>query len=222
MANPVATGRKLISELLVGVEKMEEMFGIDYNFASVNAEGSDVTVEPIGVLLRWNNAASAFLPFTVNPDWAPSTAVTVGYTVKPITQNGLEYVCITAGTTNDSEGEPTWPTVPGATVTETDGVVWLARLPYGKDHTSPLPNQESLAIMVGAAPGIGFNKEDITLTSTSQKVTVLYRGHASIKDAGITWGAIAAADQTEVKAAFERNGIKIVTNATAVDPKFVV
>ncbi|NVL90729.1 MAG: hypothetical protein HWN69_07020 [Desulfobacterales bacterium] len=66
-------------------------------------------------------------------DWAKSTSATgrsttkVGTIVRPTTHNGYVYECTTTGTTNDTEGEPTWPTVPGDSVTETDGVVWTCR-----------------------------------------------------------------------------------------------
>jgi hypothetical protein len=66
-------------------------------------------------------------------DWAASTSATartasaVGTIVRPTTKNGYVYECTTGGTTNDTEGEPTWPTTPGDTVTETDGVVWTCR-----------------------------------------------------------------------------------------------
>jgi hypothetical protein len=66
-------------------------------------------------------------------DWAASTtatarsATTIGTIVRPTTKNGYVYECTTGGTTNDTEGEPTWPTTLGDTVTETDGVVWTCR-----------------------------------------------------------------------------------------------
>lgn len=66
-------------------------------------------------------------------DWAASTTATArtatlpGTIVRPTTKNGYVYECTTGGTTNDTEGEPTWPTTPGGTVTETDGVVWTCR-----------------------------------------------------------------------------------------------
>jgi hypothetical protein len=55
------------------------------------------------------------------PDWAATTAKTAGALVKPTVSNGHYYRCTTGGTTGSSQ--PTWPTTPGATVT--DGtVVW--------------------------------------------------------------------------------------------------
>lgn len=56
--------------------------------------------------------------------WAASTAYSFGDLVMPTTANGYRYRCTTAGTSNDTEGEPTWDTVLGGTTTETDGVEW--------------------------------------------------------------------------------------------------
>jgi len=215
-----ATGRKHVSELVKGYTKFESGQGVNYCFATVNCEGSG-DVEPIGTLVKWSNTDSAFKPITVNPDWAASTAYAAGAVVKPATQNGLEYVCITAGTSNNTEGEPTFPTVPGATVTETDGVVWMAREPYGNDVTSPLPNHASICITVGSKEGFGFNKDDVTLSGTSVKMTVLYRGEASIVTEGVEWGAIAAADKSEISARLEKQGIRVETSATAVVPSHI-
>jgi hypothetical protein len=59
-----------------------------------------------------------------NPTWQSNTIVELGDTVVPTVSNGYAYKCTIAGTTNDTEGEPTWPTTVGQTVTETDGVKW--------------------------------------------------------------------------------------------------
>jgi len=56
--------------------------------------------------------------------WFSAIAKTLGDIVTPMTPNGYSYTCITAGTTNDTEGEPAWPTTIGATVVEADGVKW--------------------------------------------------------------------------------------------------
>lgn len=65
-------------------------------------------------------------------DWAASTAATartataIGTIVRPTTHNGYIYECTTSGTGHTTE--PTWPTVPGDTVTEGAGsIVWTCR-----------------------------------------------------------------------------------------------
>lgn len=65
-------------------------------------------------------------------DWTASTAVTAntagdagsGSWVSPTTPNGYIYRCTLGGTTNDTEGEPTWNTTPGGSTVEADGVEW--------------------------------------------------------------------------------------------------
>jgi len=68
-------------------------------------------------------------------EWQASTAYAVGDAVSPTTYDGRRYVCTTAGTSNDTEGEPTWDTTIGNTTTETDGVVWTCYDAYTKQIT---------------------------------------------------------------------------------------
>lgn len=64
--------------------------------------------------------------------WKASTSVTVredndagtGTVIQATGSDARFYKCTTAGTTNDTEGEPTWDTTIGNSTTETDGVVW--------------------------------------------------------------------------------------------------
>ncbi|ROL55630.1 hypothetical protein D9V84_11270, partial [Bacteroidetes/Chlorobi group bacterium Naka2016] len=55
------------------------------------------------------------------PNWAASTAYSVGNIVKPTTATGYWYKCTTAGTSGTTE--PTWPTQRGQTVSD-NTVVW--------------------------------------------------------------------------------------------------
>lgn len=216
----VNTGRKHLSELLKGYTKFQNDFAVNYSIASVDVKASpDAAVENIGLLLKWSAADSAFLPLVVNSDWAATTAYALGDVVKPTTQDGLEYVAIAAGTSGASE--PTFVNIEGATTT--DGTVtWLARLPYGKDVTSPLPNQASICLAVGAKEGLGFNKEDTSLTSTAVKMTALFRGEAGVVQEGMELTGIAAADQAEIFAALQREGVSVEASAEVIDPSFVV
>lgn len=217
----VGTGRKMLSELVKGVSTFGEESAVNYVYATVDVEGSG-DVDNIGVPLMWSESDSAFIEFAPNDDWEAATAYALNDVVKPTTQNGYEYVCITAGTSNDTEGEPTWPTTPGATVTETDGVVWLCRNAYvGNGNDSPLPNGAHICVTVGAAEGVGFNQADTTLSSTAVDMTVIYRGEAAVAKDGFEWGSIAAADQNEFYKALEKQGIKVVDSLTTVDPSFV-
>lgn len=60
----------------------------------------------------------------VHTAWAASTAYSLGDYVHATTFNGFRYECTTAGTSGT--GEPTWPLVEGATVTD-GGVTWTCR-----------------------------------------------------------------------------------------------
>jgi hypothetical protein len=56
--------------------------------------------------------------------WAASTAYAVGYNVRPVTANGLKYICTSITSTGLSGStQPVWPTAIGATVTDNQ-VTW--------------------------------------------------------------------------------------------------
>lgn len=54
--------------------------------------------------------------------WATGTAYVVGNVRRKTTDNGHVYICVVAGTSHATT-EPTWPTTPGATVTD-NTVTW--------------------------------------------------------------------------------------------------
>lgn len=53
--------------------------------------------------------------------WAATNTQNVGDIIRPTAGNGFIYICVVAGSTGS--GQPTWPTVPGQTVTDS-GVTW--------------------------------------------------------------------------------------------------
>lgn len=220
---PTTTGgttRTQLSELIKGVGAFENEAYVDYCFSSVAVKAaSSTTTDNIGIPLKWNSSTSAYNIFTANPNWAASTAVTVGYVVKPATQDGYEYVCIKAGTTHSTG--PTFVAVPGATTTETGGVIWLCRNAYSGGKGS-LPDGSEICVLVGSTEGAGFNKTDTTLSTTAVTMPVIYRGIAALVEEGFTWGSVAAADQDEFYAALERKGIKVITSGTTVTPVFTI
>jgi len=212
-----ATGRKVLSSVLKANARFEQENAVGTYFATVDCKGSG-DIEPIGTLMKYSVANSAFYPMTVDDDWSASVVTALGKVVKPTTLNGFEYVCVTAGTTNDTEGEPTWPTVPGATVTETDGVEWLTQIPGGKDINSPLPDGTVICITVGAKEGVGFNIEAVTLSSSATEMSVLFRGEAAVVDGGLIYGT---GVEAETNRALEMNGIVVVAAATNVVPTYL-
>ena len=214
------TGRKTLSDLLKGYGKFEGDSATSYYFENVDVEGSG-DVEPIGTPLMWSETDSAFIEFAINADWVANTAYSVGAVVKPTTQDGYEYVCTVAGTSNDSEGEE-FIAIPGATTVETDAVEWLCRPAYaGNGIDSPLPNAVHICVTVGTKEGVGFNKDDVTLSGTSVEMPVIYRGEANLSDDGFEWGSIATVDQNEFLAALKRNGIAISESSTDAAPVFL-
>lgn len=213
-----ATGRKVLSSLLKNADKFEAENAVDTYFTTVSCKAASATdVEPIGTILKYNATAGYWYIYAQEDDWEASATYALGAIVKPTTLNGLEYICITAG---DSDAtEPTWPLVPGATETETAGVVWLARIPGAKDINSSLPDGSIYAVTVGSAEGIGFNKADVEFSTTAVKMTVLFRGFAALNTDSLEWAdAVAAGNKTEVKKALEMNNIVMVDTATAVVP----
>lgn len=72
----------------------------------------------------------------LEPDiWTASTAYAVGDIVRASVYDGRRYICSVAGTSNDTEGEPTWDTTITNTTTETDGVEWVCYNAYIKEAT---------------------------------------------------------------------------------------
>jgi len=73
--------------------------------------------------------------------WIQGELVASGFTIRPSTPNGYQYICTTAG--ESGAVEPTWPTIIGATVTE-GSVIW----------TCAAVDTTSLAETVSSAPWV--------------------------------------------------------------------
>lgn len=211
-----ATGRKHFSELVTGESSYDDDTFTNFKYATVNVEGS-TTIDNIGTPLKWSDTDSAFLVLAAPADWIALTVYAIGDIVKPAVRDGNEYVAVAAGTSGASE--PTFNTeVGGETVDAT--VTWIARRAYSDDLTSPLVTNSPIVLTVGNEFGKGFNKEGTLLTGTSQSLTVLYRGDATILTSGIDWGSVAAADQAEFLTALEAHRITTAAEATVVTPAF--
>jgi len=89
----------------------------------------------------------------------------------------------------------------------------------------------AVAVSVGQLEGKGFNKADITLSSTAVQMTVVYRGQSVVKDGptpatgreGIQWEtAIDAGEAVTFKNQLERQGVGVFPISTqVVAPTFV-
>lgn len=101
------------------------------------------------VLIDSPKPAGGLKKVAITGDWTQSiaaaatarTASTVGTIIRPTTHNGYVYECTTAITTGETT-EPTWPTVPGETVVDDDGV-WTCR----EEH---IANAGELGITIGS------------------------------------------------------------------------
>ena len=121
-------------------------------------------------------------------------------------------------------------TCEGAAVVEPMGIpmVWVAAdsafVPYLAQTipaTSTLPDASPVCIVVGQVEGKGVNKADVTLSSTSQELTALYRGPAAVVTEGITWGAVSAPNKALFVTALEKQGITVISAAQLAAPSFV-
>ena len=86
---------------------------------------------------------------------------------------------------------------------------------------SSLPDGSPVCIVVGQKEGRGVNKADVTLSSTSQDLTVLYKGAAVIVSEGVTWGSISGANKALFLKALAKQDILSTTSATVADPAYV-
>lgn len=213
-----STGRKYLTDLLKGRDNFSTENFINFEFLTAPVTGSG-DVDNIGIPLIWEEATDSFIEFVANLDWVLSTVYAVGDIVKPAVQDGNEYVCTTAGTSDSSE--PTFIQTPGSETVD-NTVVWTARPAYARDvnSSSTLPNKSRIAVTVGSAFGLGHNKADTTLSVTDANMTVIYRGPAALINEGFIWGSVAAADQAEFLTALEVFGITTADNAEVVTPTF--
>jgi len=107
-------------------------------------------------------------------DWTASLAATAatdgdagsGTVVSPTTPNGFIYKCTLGGTTNDTEGEPTWSTSIGGTTVETDGVEWeTLRANTVTGTLSSATDRANVADSARAEPDGWFDHGVLTITS---------------------------------------------------------
>lgn len=212
-----ATARKFLTDLLKAVDTFHEETAVRFNYETVGVEGTG-SIDNIGIPLIWDESLTAFKVFVANADRADTTAYAVGDVVKLLAQDGNEYVAVTAGT---SAGSPPAFNTGSGEQTIDGTVVWVARAAYtGKSPTSPLKNKSLIAVTVGDAFGLGFNKKDTALSATPANMTVIYRGDAALITEGFIWGSVVAADQAEFLTALEQYQITTVSNAEAVSPTF--
>ena len=155
-------------------------------------------------------------------------------------ENAVNYVFATVDVKQGNGGAGTITPIGTALVWES-GV--SAFIPYegGTEVADAITDDNStiggggavVCVTVGQAEGKGLNKEDLTLSTVAQKVTVIYRGVSVVKDGpvspnnkggeGIQWDD--AVDDTEAdlfKDQLERQGVGVFPISTeTVTPFFV-
>lgn len=104
------------------------------NWKFQNINGNMIGVQDNHEPIWWDGSGNFEYLVDQNDQWGASTVYALGDVVVPTSRDGNFYVCTNAGTSNDTEGEPTWDTTLGNTTTETDGVTWIAReIPKGNE-----------------------------------------------------------------------------------------
>lgn len=123
--------------------------------------------------------------------WAATTAFKLGQIVRLPTSNNYLYKCVVAGTTGGSQ--PTWPTVPGETVTDS-GVTWLCIGTSATPVSAANPSWSSATITATGAviyksTGTGSSSRLIayvdfggTVTSTAGTFTVTFDANCGFMD----------------------------------------
>ena len=128
------------------------------------------------------------------PQWAASTAYTVrdagdagtGSVVKPAVDIGRHFKCTVAGTSNDTEGEPSFNTTIGGTTVEADGVEW--------ETIQALSRGDTVASFTDTANFAGTNLDEADDFWNLGKITWLTGNNAGrsmeVKDYTLTGKAI--------------------------------
>ena len=84
------------------------------------------------------------------------------------------------------------------------------------DNT-PLKGGAVVAVLVGDKFSYGFNKADLDLT-TDPYATALFNGEYVLKEAGMEWGGIAAAEQEAFKLELATKRISFIEAAEQIEP----
>ncbi len=88
-------------------------------------------------------------------------------------------------------------------------------------ESSNLPNGAPVAVVVGTKEGRGINRADVTLSTTAQPLTVMYRGEGAVKAAGINFGSANATNIALFKTQLEKQGIAVVDAAATAAPNYI-
>ncbi len=86
--------------------------------------------------------------------------------------------------------------------------------------TSTLPNGAPVAVVVGDATGVGNDRGDITLTTTSQPLTVVFRDHSVFKE-GVTYEtAVLTATRDLFQLQLEKQDVVVRSKSPVITQSF--
>ena len=110
--------------------------------------------------------------------------------------------------------------------TSTDWEVYVAQTiateAAKSQAANELPNQAIMCITVGTGEGVGKNEANITLNTSDQEFTVIYRGPAGISQSAIDANTASAGELALAFLQFEKQGLASVADSTVVVPSFVL
>lgn len=86
---------------------------------------------------------------------------------------------------------------------------------------STLPNEAPVAIVVGGPRGLGDDTADVTLTTTGQPLTVVFRSAAVVKEGIAYESSVLSATQLVFQAQLEKQFIVTRSKSTAITQSFV-
>ncbi len=86
---------------------------------------------------------------------------------------------------------------------------------------STLPNAAPVAVVVGLGDGVGDNSSNVTLSSTSTFLTVVYRDAAVISEGIVFDAGVLAGTQTLIKGQLEKQEVVVRSKSTSVTQTFV-
>jgi hypothetical protein len=137
---------------------------------------------------KFDNAnAQTGIGNNTGPNWAASTAYSLGNVVTPTTANNCVYECTTAGTSGTIQ--PTWPTTEGATVVD-NTVTWTCHTQAANAaQTNLVGNSKTFVGMMAGFPTYGTAQKatwkssyDGTTANYAWEEFVVRNGATALKD----------------------------------------
>jgi hypothetical protein len=144
--------------------------------------------------------------------WTADTAYALEFVVEPVTPNGYRYECTTAGTSDSSAGEPTWPTTIGDTVA--DGTATWTCISTKISDTDFIWTVEKQTYALPSTDGeIYFNAPG---NDNDKNIYLNIKTYSDVGDGHYAWELLWATDFDGGLTIYNQPGALSVTNS----PKF--